>query len=329
MRILVTGAAGFIGMHLCLRLLKLGHIVVGIDNINDYYDVTLKYDRLKELGMKGDIYTDDFTCGDFSFKKIDITDVAALSGLFATSSFDVVCNLAAQAGVRYSITHPESYIKSNLFGFYSILEMCRNFKIKHLVYASSSSVYGNNKKTPYSVEDKTDTPVSLYAATKKSNELMAYSYTHLYGFKATGLRFFTVYGPWGRPDMAPYLFTDAILHDRSIKVFNYGDMSRDFTYIDDVIDGLVASIEKPSEVLGHRIFNLGDNNPVRLLDFIAIVEKCTGKKAQKNLLPMQDGDVQVTYANIEESTQELNYKPKIALEEGIEKFVKWFKEVKK
>lgn len=317
MKILVTGAAGFIGMHLCMRLLKLGHSVVGVDNLNDYYAVSLKYARLKELNSSE---------GDFSFFKIDITDKDAIKTLFSDNSFDTVCNLAAQAGVRYSITNPESYIESNLIGFFTILEACRNHKIKHLVYASSSSVYGNNQKTPYSIEDKTDSPVSLYAATKKANELMAYSYTHLYGFKATGLRFFTVYGPWGRPDMAAFLFTDAIVNGRKIKVFNHGDMYRDFTYIDDVVEGIAASINNPSKEANHRIFNLGNNNPISLMDFIKCVEQSIGIEAEKEFLPMQKGDVERTFADITESTTELNYQPKTDVKEGVDRFVKWFKQ---
>lgn len=317
MKILITGAAGFIGMHLCIRLLEKGHSVVGIDNLNDYYDVELKHARLKKLNSFK---------GDFSFEKIDITDQISLTALFATNLFDSVCNLAAQAGVRYSISNPETYIQSNLFGFFNLLEACRNFKIPHLVYASSSSVYGKNETLPYSVNDKTDSPVSLYAATKKANELLAYSYTHLYGFKATALRFFTVYGPWGRPDMAPYLFTDAILNDRTIKVFNNGDMYRDFTYIDDIIDGIVATIEKPSKQESHRVFNLGNNHPVCLIDFIKTIESVAGKEATKEFLPMQPGDVHSTFADISESSTELGYCPKVDLKEGISHFVKWYRE---
>lgn len=317
MKILVTGAAGFIGMHLCVRLLEKGHSVVGIDNLNNYYDVELKHARLEKLNS---------CVGDFSFEKIDITDQGSLTALFATNLFDSVCNLAAQAGVRYSISNPETYIQSNLFGFFNLLEACRNFKIPHLVYASSSSVYGKNETLPYSVNDKTDSPVSLYAATKKANELLAYSYTHLYGFKATALRFFTVYGPWGRPDMAPYLFTDAILNDRTIKVFNNGDMYRDFTYIDDIIDGIVATIEKPSKQESHRVFNLGNNHPVCLIDFIKTIESVAGKEATKEFLPMQPGDVHSTFADITESSTELGYCPKVDLKEGISHFVKWYRE---
>lgn len=328
MKILVTGAAGFIGMHLSLKLLELGHTVVGIDNINDYYDVNLKYARLRKLGMPTYIYEEDFHNGNFSFFKIDITNNERLKQLFENNAFDTVCNLAAQAGVRYSITHPESYIQSNLVGFYNILEACRNYHIEHLVYASSSSVYGCNTKVPYSINDKTDSPVSLYAATKKAAELLAYSYTHLYGFKATGLRLFTVYGPWGRPDMAPCIFTDAILHDRTIQVFNNGNMSRDFTYIDDIIDGIVSAINTPPTIQNHRVFNLGDNDPVNLLDFISYIEKHTGKKAKKELLPMQNGDVERTYADITESSKELHYIPKVNLDEGIKRFVEWLMNVK-
>lgn len=317
MKLLITGAAGFIGMHLCMRMVKMGHSVVGIDNLNSYYDVELKHARLSQLN----------SCeGDFLFEKIDIIDKESLATLFSAHHFDTVCNLAAQAGVRYSISNPETYIESNLCGFYNILEACRNFKVSHLVYASSSSVYGKNEKLPYSVEDKTDSPVSLYAATKKAGELLAYSYTHLYDFKATGLRFFTVYGPWGRPDMAPYLFTSAILNNKTMKVFNNGDMYRDFTYIDDIIDGIVATIENPPKEENHRVFNLGNNHPVSLMDFIKIIEQTAGKEAQKEFLPMQQGDVYYTYADIKESSTQLNYTPKVGLKEGISKFVKWYKE---
>lgn len=323
MEILVTGAAGFIGMHLSKRLVAMGHTVVGIDNLNDYYDVNLKYARLRELGMSTSEYKEDFTNGNFSFVKMDITNKVELQKLFDISSFDVICNMAAQAGVRYSITNPESYIKSNLIGFFNILEVCRNYKVSHLVYASSSSVYGSNENTPYSVDDKTDSPVSLYAATKKSGELLAYSYANLYDFRATGLRFFTVYGPWGRPDMASYIFTDAVIHNRPINVFNNGDMSRDFTYIDDIIDGIVKSIQHPPQKSNHCVYNLGNNHPESLLNFIGYIEKCTGKQAKKEFLPMQKGDVHRTYADITLSTQELGYQPTTSLEEGICRFVEW------
>lgn len=325
MEILVTGAAGFIGMHLSKRLVAMGHTVVGIDNLNDYYDVKLKYARLVQLGMRSTEYIEDFTVGDFTFMKIDITNNKELKKLFDNSSFDVICNMAAQAGVRYSITNPDSYIQSNIIGFFNILEACRNYKVKHLVYASSSSVYGSNEETPYSVEDKTDSPVSLYAATKKSGELLAYSYALLYDFKATGLRFFTVYGPWGRPDMAPYLFTNEVLHNRPINVFNNGDMSRDFTYIDDIVDGIVQAIQNPPKESNHRVFNLGNNHPESLLDFISYIEKYTGKQAKKEFLPMQKGDVHRTFADITLSTNELGYQPSVGLEKGISLFVDWFR----
>lgn len=324
MKILVTGAAGFIGMHLCLRLIKDGHSVVAIDNLNDYYDVNLKYARLQQLGMNSSVYEADFACGNFSFHKIDIVDNERLMEVFKSNSFDVVCHLAAQAGVRYSITNPDSYIESNLVGFFNILECCRWCTIPHLVYASSSSVYGGNKKLPYSIDDATETPVSLYAATKKSNELLANSYSSLYGFKATGLRFFTVYGPWGRPDMAPYIFTESVLKDREIRVHNNGNMSRDFTYIDDIIDGVVASIERPSQTINHRLFNLGNGSPVNLIDFICHIEKSCGKIAKMRMLPMQKGDVISTCADISLSSRELNYYPKIGIEEGLSRFVEWF-----
>lgn len=325
MEILVTGAAGFIGMHLSKRLVAMGHTVVGIDNLNDYYDVKLKYARLVQLGMRSTEYIEDFTVGNFTFMKIDITNNKELKKLFDNSSFDVICNMAAQAGVRYSITNPDSYIQSNIIGFFNILEACRNYKVRHLVYASSSSVYGSNEETPYSVEDKTDSPVSLYAATKKSGELLAYSYALLYDFKATGLRFFTVYGPWGRPDMAPYLFTNAVLHNRPINVFNNGDMSRDFTYIDDIVDGIVQAIQNPPKESNHRVFNLGNNHPESLLDFISYIEKYTGKQAKKEFLPMQKGDVHRTFADITLSTNELGYQPSVGLEKGISLFVDWFR----
>lgn len=332
MRILLTGAAGFIGMHTAEKLAEKGHEVVGIDNVNDYYDTWLKRDRLKHLGLKegaadDDGYSISTKYPNLSFKKMDISDKQALESLTDRGRFDVICNMAAQAGVRYSIENPESYINSNIVGFFNILEFCRHHDVSHLVYASSSSVYGANDKVPYSTNDKTDSPVSLYAATKKSNELMAYAYSKLYGFKATGLRFFTVYGPWGRPDMAPFLFTDAISDGREIKVFNNGDMMRDFTYIDDIVKGLCAVIESvPShdEAL-HNVYNIGNNTPVKLLDFIAEIEEAVGRKARKIFLPMQQGDVQKTWADIEPMRQKFGYSPDFSLKEGITKFVEWYR----
>ncbi len=328
MKILVTGTAGFIGYHLATKLLELGHEVIGLDNINDYYDINLKYARLKNLGIKKDEIKDNILIQssinpNHKFIKANLEDATALNNLFETQKFDAVCNLAAQAGVRYSIENPHAYIQSNIIGFMNILEACRNFDVQNLVFASSSSVYGLNKSQPFKVEDKTDTPVSLYAATKKSNELMAHTYSHLYGIKTTGLRFFTVYGPWGRPDMAPMLFTDAILNDRAIKVFNHGNMSRDFTYIDDIIDGIVKVIENPSDF---KVYNIGNNAPVSLMEFIQTIEKAIGKEAKKNFLPMQDGDVVSTYADVSGLIEDFDYKPDTSLEIGIGKFIKWYKE---
>ena len=299
MKILVTGAAGFIGAFVCEALLNRGHQVIGIDNLNNYYDVNLKYGRLDSLGIKKEQYIDHILVNSklypaFQFAKIDITDKHLLESLFDKEKFEIVCNLAAQAGVRYSIENPDTYIQSNIVGFANLLECCRHFSVKHLVYASSSSVYGMNAKIPFSETDKVDAPVSLYAATKKSNELMAHTYTHLYKFASTGLRFFTVYGPWGRPDMSPILFGNAIAKSESIKVFNNGDMERDFTYIDDIVAGVVTIIEKPITDFRplYKIYNIGNNNSVKLMDFIATIEKYMGKEAKKEMSPMQMGDVQ-------------------------------------
>ncbi|MDO6811812.1 NAD-dependent epimerase [Tenacibaculum soleae] len=332
MKILVTGAAGFIGFHLSKKLLDKGHTVIGIDNINDYYNVDLKYDRLKELGIQKEtaaaFYKENIssTYSDFKFRRINLEDKEALVALFEQEKFDVVCNLAAQAGVRYSIENPDAYIQSNIVGFLNILECARYNNIKHLVYASSSSVYGANAKIPFSEEDKVDTPVSLYAATKKSNELMAYTYSHLYKIPTTGLRFFTVYGPWGRPDMAPMLFADAISNDRPIKVFNYGKMQRDFTYIDDIVAGiervLVSDIKDRTL---YKVYNIGNNNSVKLLDFISEIEKNIGKEAKKELLPIQLGDVEKTWANVNDLMKDYNYKPNTLLSKGIKEFINWFK----
>ena len=332
MKILVTGAAGFIGFHLSKKLLDKGHTVIGIDNINDYYNVDLKYDRLKELGIQKEtaaaFYKENIssTYSDFKFRRINLEDKEALVALFEQEKFDVVCNLAAQAGVRYSIENPDAYIQSNIVGFLNILECARYNNIKHLVYASSSSVYGANAKIPFSEEDKVDTPVSLYAATKKSNELMAYTYSHLYKIPTTGLRFFTVYGPWGRPDMAPMLFADAISNDRPIKVFNYGKMQRDFTYVDDIVAGiervLVSDIKDRTL---YKVYNIGNNNSVKLLDFISEIEKNIGKEAKKELLPIQLGDVEKTWANVNDLMKDYNYKPNTLLSKGIKEFINWFK----
>lgn len=320
MKYLVTGASGFIGFYLCKELLEdSNNLVVGIDNMNDYYDVSLKENRLKILKEYPN----------FTFYKVDISDKRKLLKIFEKGKFDVVINLAAQAGVRYSIDHPDCYINSNVLGFYNILEACRKYPVKKLLFASSSSVYGNNKKIPYKTTDMVDTPVSLYAATKKSNELMAYSYSNLYNIPVVGLRFFTVYGPMGRPDMAYYLFTKRIMNDEQIRVFNNGDMYRDFTYIDDAIDGIMAlvSIEIPSDQNGvkYKIYNIGNNNPVKISKFIEILENLIGKKAKKEFLPMQDGDVYKTYADIGELTKDTGFEPQTPIEEGLEKFVKWYK----
>ena len=333
MKILVTGAAGFIGAFVCKVLLDRGHQVVGIDNLNNYYDVNLKYGRLAFLGIEKEKCIDNALVNSdlyslFHFVKLDIIDKQQLESLFDKEKFEVVCNLAAQAGVRYSIESPDTYIQSNVVGFANILECCRHFSVKHLVYASSSSVYGMNAKIPFSEVDKVDTPVRLYAATKKSNELMAYTYTHLYKFATTGLRFFTVYGPWGRPDMSPILFANAIATEEAIKVFNSGDMERDFTYIDDIVVGVVTIIEKPITEFRpmYKIYNIGNNNSVKLMDFIATIEKYMGKEAKKEMYPMQMGDVQRTWADVSELIKDYNYKPSTSIEEGIKQFITWYKE---
>ena len=334
MKILVTGAAGFIGFHLSKKLICQGFDVVGLDNINDYYDVKLKYDRLKKLGItKKDASVfknkseSSFYPTQFSFIRIHLEDKESLTNLFKEQKFDVVCNLAAQAGVRYSIENPDAYIQSNIVGFLNILECSRHNQIKHLLYASSSSVYGQNKKVPFFEEDLVDHPISLYAATKKSNELMAHTYSHLYNIPTTGLRFFTVYGPWGRPDMAPMLFADAICNDRSINVFNNGNMSRDFTYIDDIISGIILLLNAPSNTENKsslfRILNIGNGNPQSLEYFISTIETHLGKKAFKNFLPMQPGDVPRTWADIKR-LQKLGYKSNISIESGVGKFINWF-----
>lgn len=324
-KILVTGAAGFIGSFLSKRLLDSGHTVVGFDNMNDYYDVSLKEARLDIL----DKY-DKFT-----FVKGDLADKAVVDSLFEKNGFDIAVNLAAQAGVRYSITNPQAYINSNIIGFFNILEACRHYPVEHLVYASSSSVYGTNKKIPYSTDDKVDNPVSLYAATKKSNELMAHAYSKLYKIPSTGLRFFTVYGPMGRPDMAYFGFTNKLVKGEKIQIFNYGDMKRDFTYIDDIVTGIVNVMKKAPEETEdgapYKVYNIGNNKPENLLYFVETLEKCLMKEgiitkpAEKELLPMQPGDVYQTYADVDELIKDFGFKPSTTLEQGLGEFAKWYR----
>ena len=328
MKILITGVAGFIGMHTALKYVSLGYKVVGIDNINAYYETELKYDRLQQLGIhKEDIQYNNPVKGieNFTFLELDIQDAGNLSALFAKLQFDKVVHLAAQAGVRYSITNPRDYIDSNIIGFFNILEACRNFPVKHLVFASSSSVYGNTAQTPFTEGQKTDSPVSFYAATKKSNEVMAHAYSDLYKIPMTGLRFFTVYGPWGRPDMAPVLFAKAGLEGTPIKVFNNGQQSRDFTYIDDIVNGIaLASTRELSQDI-FKIYNIGKGNPDQLMDFIKNIEESLEVPFNYNFLPAQKGDVAVTFADTT-ALEQLGYKAETPLEVGIPKFIKWFKE---
>lgn len=318
--ILVTGGAGFIGYHLSKQLLEYDCTVIGYDNLNDYYEVQLKYDRLKDLeGREG-----------YTFIKGDLADKEALGKLFQEYSFDIVVNLGAQAGVRYSIDNPDAYISSNMIGFYNILECCRHYPVEHLVYASSSSVYGANKKVPFSVEDKVDYPVSLYAATKKSNELMAHCYSKLYGIPATGLRFFTVYGPFGRPDMAYFKFAKKIMNGETIQIYNNGDMMRDFTYIDDIVKGIANILPNPPAEIEtgarYKVYNIGNNKPEKLMDYIETLEKHLGREAKKEFLPMQPGDVYQTYADVSDLMHDFDFKPSTSIDEGLGKFVTWFKE---
>jgi len=347
MKILVTGTAGFIGFHLAKKLLTRGNEVVGIDNINNYYNINLKYGRLKELGINKEDIEDNKKIistiyEQHSFYKIDLANKDVMDKLFKVEKFDAVVNLAAQAGVRYSLENPHIYIQSNIVGFLNVLECCRKYNIKNLVYASSSSVYGLNKSQPFKTTDTTEHQVSLYAATKKSNEMMAHTYAHLYSIHTTGLRFFTVYGPWGRPDMAPMLFSEAILNNKPIKVFNNGNMSRDFTYIDDIVNGILTVIDNPAQPLinhfksnlpidrstaPYRLYNIGNNAPLSLITFIEILENELGKKAQKNFMPMQDGDVVSTYADVSGLIDDFNYKPTTNLQNGIKEFVKWYKDI--
>lgn len=333
MTILVTGAAGFIGYHLSKSLLKANHRVIGVDSINDYYSVDLKYARLKDLGVaEVDASIDGLECSselypNFSFVKVDLADNTAVEKLFTRTTFDKVCHLAAQAGVRYSIENPSVYIQSNLVAFGNLLEAVRHHKIDHFIYASSSSVYGETQEVPFKVDQRVDHPISLYAATKKANELMAHTYSHLYAINTTGLRFFTVYGPWGRPDMAYYLFTKAILKGEPIKVFNQGEMRRDFTYIDDIVKGVQRIIEQP---IGNRdaykIYNIGNHKTETLMDFISTLEQHLGKTAVKEYLPMQPGDVSQTYADVSALQQDYGYAPNTSIEEGLKRFAKWYLE---
>ncbi len=330
-KILVTGAAGFIGYHLSQRLLQQGNEVIGLDNLNDYYDVSLKEGRLLQLqGKPG-----------FSFHKLDLVDKEDIAQLFNQYNFDVVVNLAAQPGVRYSLKNPHAYINSNIVGFTNILEGCRYTKVKHLVFASSSSVYGANTKIPFSVHDNVDHPISLYAASKKANELMAHSYSHLYNLPTTGLRFFTVYGPWGRPDMAVFSFTKLIIEGKHIKVFNNGNMRRDFTYIDDIVEGIVRVIDKipqpnpnwsgntpdpGTSKAPYKIYNIGNNQPIELMHLIKVLEDCLGIEAKKSMMPMQLGDLPMTYANVDDLAEDVEFKPNTSMEVGIRNFVNWYRD---
>lgn len=332
--ILVTGAAGFIGFHVSKALVALGHKVVGLDNLNDYYDVNLKLARLAVLGIDKvnaveDLnYATSATYGDrMIFVKMNLEDRNALPKLFEDHTIDLVCNLAAQAGVRYSLENPEAYADSNLTGFLNVLECCRNHKVSKLVYASSSSVYGNSDAVPFEETANVDHPISLYAATKKANELMAHAYSHLYGFETIGLRFFTVYGPWGRPDMAMFLFTDAIINNQPVKIFNNGDLSRDFTYIDDIVAGVLATLLEATDKKSlYKLYNIGNSQPVQLLEYIEAIETALDKKAIRQMMPMQPGDVKQTYANVSCLKADFNYQPKTEVKQGIAAFVEWYRE---
>lgn len=332
-QVLVTGAAGFIGYHLCERLIQEGYKVIGLDNINEYYDVNLKFARLSNLGINKSLIFDNELiksekhASQFQFIKMNLEDRDRLPDLFKKFTFDIVCNLAAQAGVRYSIENPMAYIDSNIVGFANLLECCRHYKVPKLIYASSSSVYGNSDEVPFKEDQRVDHPISLYAATKKSNELMAYTYSHLYGIETIGLRFFTVYGPWGRPDMAMFLFTDAILKGKPIQVYNNGELWRDFTYIDDIIEGIYYVIKKSQNVNAkNQLFNIGNNKPVNLTDFINEIERLTRKKSKRVLMKMQPGDVLKTWSDIELLNQYSGYYPKTTIDIGIKKFIEWYME---
>ena len=345
MKILVTGTAGFIGFHLANQLLERGDYVTGLDNINDYYDTNLKYDRLRESGINPDkiaygTQVKSETKNNYSFIKLNLSDKSGLANLFTREKFDKVCHLAAQAGVRYSLTNPDAYIESNIVGFMNILEMCRHNSVKHLAYASSSSVYGLNENQPFSTKHHVDHPISLYAASKKSNELMAHTYSYLYNLPTTGLRFFTVYGPWGRPDMALFIFTKAMMEGQPLEVFNSGEMKRDFTYIDDIVKGIISVIDNPpqgnvnwagkqpipdSSPAPYKIYNIGNNKPVQLMDFIKEIEKNAGLKAEIIQLPLQPGDVPSTHADVSDLIDDLNYSPSTPIELGIKKFMEWYK----
>jgi UDP-glucuronate 4-epimerase len=346
MKVLITGTAGFIGFHLANKLIARGDEVVGLDCISDYYDPNVKYGRLDYAGIdqkdiKYNKLAQSSKKANYRFIKLQLEDKDNLDNLFELEQFDSVCNLAAQAGVRYSIENPMAYIDANIIGFINILESCRNNGVKNLSYASSSSVYGLNESYPFSTSDNVDHPISLYAATKKSNELMAHTYSHLYGISTTGLRFFTVYGPWGRPDMALFLFTKAALEGRAINVFNYGEMLRDFTYVDDIVEGVTRIIDNPAQPnpewsgkqpdpstssSPYKIYNIGNNDPVKLVDFIEAIENALGKKIQKNMMPLQAGDVPATYANVDDLVRDLDYKPSTSVQKGIDNFVAWYRE---
>lgn len=349
MKILVTGTAGFIGSHLAIRLLERGNEIIGLDNINDYYDQNVKYGRLQRGGIISSLeQSNDIVYGKlmtsskyskYKFIKLNLEDKEAMMQLFEQEQFDAVCNLAAQAGVRYSLTNPNAYMDSNIIGFMNILEACRHYNVKNLSYASSSSVYGLNEELPFSTNHNVDHPISLYAASKKSNELMAHTYSHLFGICTTGLRFFTVYGPWGRPDMALFLFTKAALEEKAINVFNNGEMLRDFTYIDDIVEGIIRVIDNPAKKdekwngktgqvstssAPYKVYNIGNNNPVKLMDFIEAIENKLGKKIEKNMMPIQAGDVPATFADVNDLVEDLKYKPETSVQEGINNFVNWY-----